>query len=889
MKIKVLILFAVIFSACTRNNNQPLSEVRNLNKGWFMISSGKLSSADDQSVSKDVADSSAWYRAVVPGTVLGSLVSTGVVEDPYFGVNMQKVDPEQFKKPWWYRSTFELSEKDLERQLSLRFNGINYRADLWINGKLVAGKDSFAGTFRMFTFRINDYVKKGSNTIALKIWQYADGEYSIGFVDWNPWPRDRNMGIFREVFLELNEGIRIRSPFVWAKLRNGKDADLNIQAEIINSLDKPVEGIVVADFQLGKVEKKVKVNAGETLTCTFSPEEFKALSVNNPELWWPNGMGKPSMYNIKVDFISGNRILDRVEKKYGIREVKSYLDKRENRVFEVNGRFVMPKGGGWTDDLLLMDTKESVEAQLRYVRHMNLNSIRCEGFWGKDETLYDLCDEYGILVMIGWSCHWEWEDYLLKPVDPKYGGPTSDEDIKLISAYWFDQMMWLRNHPSIYCWMLGSDMLPAPALEKNYREMFSKYDPTRPVASSAGGVGSGEDGVVTKSPLVSDLTGPTGMKMLGPYAFTTPVYWFTDSIRGGAWGFNSETGPGESIPPLASLEKMFPEKSLWPIDRKIWEFHMGRNEFISLDRFINGLNARYGVSKGIEEFALKSQVSNYELHRSMFEAYIANKPKSTGLVQWKLNAAWPELLWQLYDTYLQPGGTFYGTRKGCTPLHAIYRYGYDDIYLANEDLSDADSLTLDIKVYDTGSNVLFSDKWQGGIKSNTSGKVYKMPEIKGLTPTYFLYLRIFDKKGAELDNGVYWISLKKDIPDYKAAYKLPWPYYTPLKQYADFTALNNLPVAKLEYDYTFAKDEKFGNITLKVKNPGKKLAFFVYLDPTDTKTGKPILPIFWSDNYITLFPGEERTFTAKYFLRDASEGKPQINVTGYNLEKLVLK
>jgi exo-1,4-beta-D-glucosaminidase len=600
-------------------------------------------------------------------------------------------------------------------------------------------------------------------------------------------------------------------------------------------------------------------------------------------------MGKPNLYKLKVEFIEGNKIIDKVETRYGIREVTSYLDKRKNRAFEVNGKFVLIKGGGWTDDVLLQDTKASVEAQLKYVQHMNLNSIRCEGFWGKDESLYDLCDEYGILVMIGWNCHWEWEEYLLKPVHEKYGGPVSKEDIDLIAASWFDQMMWLRNHPSIYVWMLGSDKLPAPDLELRYIEMFRKYDPSRSYVTSAGGAGTEKTNVVAEMPLVSDISGPTGMKMLGPYAITPPVYWFTDTTLGGAWGFNTETCPGEEIPPLASLRKMLPEESLWPIDRKYWEYHTGRNEFTTLDRFLKALSARYGESSGIEEFAYKSQVSNYELMRPMFEAFIAHKPVSTGLIQWKLNSAWPELIWQLYDTYLQPNGAFYAVRKACTPLHAIYRYGFNDIYLANEDLSDAAGLTVRIRVFDINSGEIFSDEWKGDIKTNTSKFIYKLPELKNLTSVWFLDLRIYDRNNTEVDNSTYWLSLKKDILDYEASRKLSWPFYTPAKQYADYTALNKLPKVSLVYDYQFSKDDNFGNLQLNVKNPSESIAFFLFFDPVDSNSDKPILPVYFDDNYVTLLPGEEQVYTAKYFLRDSDGNKPLLKVNGWNVDMVTLR
>ena len=630
------------------------------------------------------------------------------------------------------------------------------------------------------------------------------------------------------------------------------------------------------------------MKVGETLSCKFSPEDFEQLSVKDIKLWWPNGMGDANLYNLKAEFIADNKILDKVEKKYGIREIKSYLNKDKDRTFEVNGKFVLLKGGGWVDDLLLQDTKESLEAQLKYIRHMNMNSIRCEGFWGKDETLYNLCDEYGILVMIGWSCHWEWESSLHKPTHEKYGGAVSDEDIDLLAASWKDQMLWLRNHPSIYLWMLGSDKLPAPKLERKYVELFEQYDPSRSYATSAGGVGTEDNTVISEVPIYSEISGPTGMKMLGPYAITPPQYWFVDTELGGAYGFNTETCPGPNIPPLSSLKRMFPEESLWPVDKKYWEYHTGREPFKTLDRYREALDARYGKSSGVEEFAFKSQVSNYELMRPMFEAFIAHKPKSTGLVQWMLNSAWPELIWQLYDTYLQPNGSFYAVRKACNPLHAIYRYGFDDIYIANEDLENANNITVEIKAFDINSKEIFSDQWTGNIKTNISKSIYQLPEIKNLTDVWFLDLRVYDKDNQEVDNSIYWLSLKKDILDYEASKKLEWAYYTPTSQFADYTALDRLPKVKLNYDYEYEKDDENGKVSLKVKNPSETLAFFIYFDLLDSKTGKPILPIYWDDNYVTLLPGEERTYEAEYYLSNSEGDKPKIKIKAWNVDPVIV-
>ncbi|MGV8096623.1 MAG: sugar-binding domain-containing protein [Mangrovibacterium sp.] len=886
---KILLLF-LFFTGCMDSGQKPEFRVETLSSDWRMQSSDRLDGIEERSISESGFDTSSWYEAIVPGTVLGSMATTGVIEDPYFGINMQKIDPEQFRQPWWFRTTFHVDRKDLSKKISLRFNGINYRADLWVNGKKIVGKDQFAGTYRMFTFPVNDFVQEGENTVALKMWQHADGEYSIGFVDWNPLPLDRNLGIFREVFLEISHGIKIRSPFIYAKvdIKTKDAAELFIQAEIENSTDKAVSGTVRINYELGTVEKKVDLAPRETLSCRFTPDEFKQLSVKNVKLWWPNGMGDPDRYHLTAEFIVGNQVVDQVEKSYGIREIRSYLNEDKNRAFEINGKFILLKGGGWTDDVLLQDTRKSVEAQLRYIRHMGLNSIRCEGFWGKDETLYDLCDEYGILVMVGWNCHWEWEEYLLKPTHEKYGGAVTPEDIDLLAESWKDQMLWLRNHPSIYVWMLGSDKLPHPDLEYKYIELFKQYDPSRSYITSAGGAGTENNNIVAEVPLVSDISGPTGMKMLGPYAWTPPHYWFTDSMLGGAYGFNTETCPGASIPPVASLRKMLPESSLWPIDKKYWEYHTGRNAFQTLDRDRAAIDQRYGPSDNVEDFSFKAQVNNYEIMRPMFEAFIAHKPKSTGLVQWKMNSAWPELIWQLYDTYLQPNGSFYGVRKACNPLHAIYRYGHDDIYLANEDLQDAEGLTVRIRIFDIHSKEIFSDQWTGDIVSNVSKFIYKIPEVKNLTPVWFLCLNVFDRNNQEVDNSVYWLSRKKDILDYEASKKLEWPYYTPTKQFADYTALDQLPKVKLNFDYQYTKDEQFGKASLTVKNTSETIAFFNFLDVLDPKTGLPVLPIYWSDNYVTLLPGEERTYEAKFFLSDFNGEKPAIEVRGWNVDKIRL-
>ncbi len=885
-----LLLSIIFFTACTQKNQiSDYYKHTVLRKNWKLQIADKIQNPDGAIISKQDFNTDNWLNAVVPGTVMGSLVANGIVENPYFGINLKKVDKDQFKKSWWYRTSFNLAQEDLNKTITLRFKGINYRANLWINGKEVADKDVFAGAFNMFNFKINDYLTDGTNVLALELWQPVDGEYSIGFVDWNPEPPDRSMGIFRDVVLEINGGIKIRSPFVQAKVdeKSLNAASLIIRSELENNTGKDISGIIKIDFELGSLEKKVTVPAGETLSWIFTPDEFPQLNVENVKLWWPNGMGDAILYKLKARFVVDNKVIDAVSEKYGIREIKSYLDKDKNRVFKINGKFILIKGGGWVDDLLLQDTKESIEAQIKYVKHMGLNSIRLEGFWGKDQTLYDMCDQYGVLIMVGWSCHWEWEEYLGKKTHSKYMAYNNQKDINLLTEYWKNQLLWLRNHPSIYVWMLGSDKLPAPELEKNYVILFNKYDNSRPYVTSAGGVGS-EQAVIGEDVLVSDISGPTGMKMLGPYAYTPPIYWFTNTNLGGAYGFNTETCPGPNISPLASLKKMLPKEYLWPIDKEYWEYHCGRNAFQTLDRYRKAMNARYGKSKSVEEFAFKSQLMNYELMRPMFEAFIANKPKSTGLIQWMLNSAWPEMYWQLYDSYLQPNGAFYAVKKSNNDLHLIYAYGKNEIYLSNNTLENALGLKATIRAYDIHSKEIYHQEWIGNINANSSKLIHTLRKIKKLTDVWFLDLRLFNQSGKELDNGFYWLSAKPDVLDYAAADTMAWAYYTPSKSYADFSELNKLPKTELLYKYDFKKEGDYGLVTLNIKNPSDNIAFFIYLDVVDAEYEQPVLPIFWSDNYISLLPKEEKSYTARFLLKNY-DNKPKVRIKGWNIDPLLLE
>jgi exo-1,4-beta-D-glucosaminidase len=462
--------------------------------------------------------------------------------------------------------------------------------------------------------------------------------------------------------------------------------------------------------------------------------------------------------------------------------------------------------------------------------------------------------------MVGWSCHWEHEQYLGKPVDERYGGIVAPEDIELIARSWEEQLLWLRHHPSILVWAVASDKVPAPDLERRYIEIFQRCDPTRPYLASTGGVGS-EQRIIGSEEIVSDVSGGSGVKMLGPYAYTPPVYWYTDTQRGGAYGFNTETSPGAVVPTLESLKRMLPPDHLWPID-DYWDFHCGLYEFDTLDRYVEALGRRYGDPESLEEFARKAQMLNYELIRPMFEAFRLNRGRATGVVQWMLNAAWPRMYWQLYDWYLVPTGAFYAARKACASPQLVYHYGDDGIYLVNDRLDDIAGLRAEMRVLDIESRLFLATHFAVDATRERAALIFTLPPFENISTTFFLDLHLTDKHGAQVADNFYWLSTQPDVLDYEAKVE-PWEFHTPSKKYADFTQLNSLGPAEVVFEREVRAGDRETEVTVTLENRGDGVAFFVELLVVD-EGGRPIAPVLWQDNYVSLLPEDRTTRTVTY-------------------------
>jgi len=311
----------------------------------------------------------------------------------------------------------------------------------------------------------------------------------------------------------------------------------------------------------------------------------------------------------------------------------------------------------------------------------------------------------------------------------------------------------------------------------------------------------------------------------------------------------------------------------------MWNFHSGRKDFNTMKVYLTALENKYGQPKDLEDLAAKAQLMNYEAIRPMFEAFVINRPKATGVVQWMLNSPWPEFYWQLYDYYLMPTGAYYGTKKAGQPLTAIYNYFDQTIHLSNDAPAGVKNIKAELRLLDQNSKVIFEKSEVISLGSNVSRSWLKIPELKGNRQVYFLDLKIRDDRGKVLADNFYWLATEKDQLDWSQYF---W-FYTPQKKYADFKALNDLPAAKLEATKSVKLSDDEYEITVKLKNPSDKLAFFTELQLNNPENNKAILPVFWSDNYISLLPGEEKVLTVKCRKSNAGQKEPVVRIKGYNV------
>jgi exo-1,4-beta-D-glucosaminidase len=892
----ILILSTHTFLAAQSKPKSPAPEKLPLADHWTLQTSAKVE-AKGETISSPAFIPKGWHNVTVPATVVSALVKDKTLPDPFFGTNLRQFPgvtypiggnfsnlPMQTDSPyavsWWYRTSFAAPASYAGKTAWLNFKGINYRANIFLNGKQIATTDDIAGAWRTYELNVTSAIKPGrENVLAVQVFAPTENDLAITFVDWNPAPPDKNMGLWREVYLTTSGPVALRYSTVVSKLNlpSTDSAQLTVTAQLKNGTDQPVKGTLKGQIDTVAFEQPVELAAHESKDVTFTPDHFSQLVFPNPRLWWPAQMGKPELYRLRLAFyvnVLGEKefyaplMSEQTDSEFGIREVTSEVNATGGRAFHINGKNILIRGGGWTPDMMLRETSQRLRDEFRYVKDMGLNTVRLEGKLETQE-FFDIADHQGILVMAGWCCCDFWERWTR----------WQPKDFEIAQQSLRDQIYRLRSHPSMVMWLNGSDNPPPPDVEQMYLDIEKQLLWPNPVVSSATGK-------------ATTVTGDSGVKMTGPYEYIAPSYWEQDTLQGqpnrkqcnpggcgGAYGFNSETSMGPAVPPIESIRAMVGKDHLWPID-DVWNYHAGGGEFKTIQVFSDALANRYGKSDSAGDFAAKSQLQTYEGVRAMYEAYSRNKYQATGVIQWMLNNAWPSMIWHLYDYYLRPGGGYFGAKRAMESLHPIYGYDDHSIWLVSSQYEDVKGLKLTTKIYNLDMTEKFSHEDSADAAADSTAKILTLPDVDGLSPTYFVALRLTDLTGKLVGSNFYWLSTKPETLDWA---KSNW-WMTPTNSYADYTALSQLPKLKLKVTSRTERKGEESNTHVTLENPSKSLAFFIRLKINKIAKGEEILPVVWEDNYISLLPGEKRTVTATYRTAQLATAQPTVEVTGWNLQ-----
>ncbi|MGB8259907.1 MAG: glycosyl hydrolase family 2 [Terracidiphilus sp.] len=844
-----------------------------LEENWRLQSACKLN-ADGAAISAAGFATEGWLKTTVPATVLAAQAAAGVVPDPYYGANLRQIpgtgypaghnfanlpmpQDSPYRCGWWYRTQFAAPAAGArEERFWLHFGGINYRAQIWLNGHKIADESTVAGAYRIYDFDVTGVLKPGAeNVLAVETFAPTEKDLGINWVDWNPCPPDKDMGLWGGVELTTTGPVTVRAPMAATHFTDSTlhTAELTVYAELHNAADHAVKGVVTGTAAGARFERTVELAAHEDRTVVFTPADAPSLRIEDAKVWWPYAMGEPRLERLTVSFAMDGRASDERSVRFGVREITSELTANGSRLFRVNGRPLLVRGAGWSQDMLLRTSEKRLRDELRLVRAMNLNTIRLEGKL-ETEEFFHLADEQGILVMAGWCCcdHWEhWKDW-------------TAEDLTIATASLRAQLLRLRTHPSLLVWLNGSDNAPPPDVERAYLAVESETHWPNPVLSAA-------------STADTPGGGANGVKMTGPYDYVAPSYWYVDKQNGGAWGFNTETSPGPAIPARASRQKFLPDADAWP-PTATWSLHFGGGEFANLKVFDQAMEAIYAKPRSAAEYERMAQTMAYDSERAMFEAYARNKYNSTGVIQWMLNNAWPAMIWHLYDYYLDAGAGYYATKKACEPLHIQYSYDDHSVAVVNGRQERASGLKASVQVRGLGWNELYSAEAAVDAGPDSVQRVFTIPEtlFAGAERIFFIDLEMRDASGRTVSRNFYWVPGTLTTFDWNRTDYT----HTPAGRHEDLTALTQLPAASVTAKAEITATAHGREVRLHLENSKAALAFQLHA-AVRTADGGLVAPVFWEDNWIELAPGEARTLTA-----ELPEDAPQalvVEIEGWNV------
>lgn len=852
---------------------------------WDFKSSAEGGESNLFPVSEVGFDTTSWHHVNKSKcTLMGCLIEAGVYNETelFYSENLRTVDEEQFSVAWLYRTEFSLAPAT-GKHFFLQPHGISSRASIFLNGEPVTSQ--VWERAHTYVGRIYDITRLVGEANALAIRAEPTDYYrdlAIGWVDWNPWPADRGTGVWRDVEIKQTGPVMLESLRVVTQLGTplgSQPANVTLKARALNAGDSLLTLTVTGSVS--------PLSGGATLSWnkTFTLDPFSAIdigvegTVEEPEIWWPRQWGDQPLYiaNLTVTTEDG-ALSDFAANRFGFRTVTSELNSFNDTTFIINGEPFEVIGAGYAPNMFLRWDARKWETELQYVLDLGFNTVRLEG---KNEhpELYDIADRLGIMLMPGWECCDKWEAWTYNqdlPEDVVLSWSTSDYAIAGASMHHEASMQ--QTHPSVLAYLIGSDYWTSEIATYLYLEALEGVDWQTPVIGSASKRG------------FSSRTGPSGMKMEGPYDWVPPNYWYdAESRLGAAGGFGSELGAGVGTPELSSLRKFLSASELddlWRSPNRSL-FHMSRegSQFETREIYNAALWGRWGAPASLDDYLAKAQLTDYEATRAQFEAYAARwgaQPRpATGMIYWMLNNAWPSLHWNVWDYYLHPAGSYFGAKVGSRIEHVAYDYEGRGVYLINRSRDRQGKRRLEMQVMGADGKVVHDETVEAETSPNTSGKIAELGDVMGsVNGVVFLRLVLTDEAGAVLSRNVYWLSGEVDVLDWENS---DW-YVTPVTRYVDYTALNEMAPASVTVDAVSAEG---ASVAVTLENESDVPAFFVSLNLVDG-AGEDVLPLTWDDNYVTLWPGERLTLRAKA-VGDGNWAPDAVQVIGKNVERKEVK
>lgn len=826
-------------------------------------------------------DDGAWMGARVPGTVLTNLVENGLLPDPYFSDNNRLTkglipDINEVGRgyyTYWFRTEFDLPADYAGKKVWLHPEGVNYRAEFWVNGHLFS---TLTGMFRDDDIDITEFANIGGrNALAVLVYPVdfpgrpgkktwgAPGEYNNGgdgniglnstmlmsvgwdFTFWDA-VRDRNTGIWRSISLYSTGGMTVRHPFVKADLAHPDydAADLSISVEVGSRyVDSPkthparVKGEITGPGLSCPItfEKTVELYREEDQEVTFDP-----VHIDNPALWWPLGKGEHPLYNLKLAVYDGDELSDTAETTFGIREIIATRETPDqSKLFMVNGKPIFIRGSNWIPEAMLKDNDKRMAAVLRMSAQCGFNLLR---LWGggivESDYFHQLCDEYGFLV---------WEEFFMT------GDTRHPHDKATYFANVESSVKRIRNHPCVAFYVASNESTEVSGT----KELIEKLDGTRPWQQQ-----SECDGIHDGS----------------PYVQVNPMLHYLDkaSPRGSRVnGFNPEYG-FTGMPHYTSLQRFLRPEEIWPMDKYVWDYLDGSG-FGKVTTTAKALADEYGESHSIKEYGWKTQLLSAMNSKAIWDVWNYNKLEygdrfCSGTLFWSHASPIPMIKNHMWDWYLIPTAALYHTMHALEPVHVQYDYLKNTVSVYNDKLTPLEGLTVTARLYDLNSKKLAT--WtQRSVSVPADGVACDILQIafpETITPVHFIALECRDAKGNLLSSNFYWRSSDEYTPD-----TLTGPCAS------GFQSLQNMPAAKVKTTLRKRADAENLYFDVTLKNKSGKIAFFneVLLLGDD---GLPVPYTFTTDNYFTLLPGESKTVTLEIASTDAPT-KPVIHVEGWNV------